>query len=60
MAELGYEEGTNFVFELASKSAWVGSLAVEFHTGLLKLSPGCAAILGPLIIVRLVAKLGTD
>src|SRR5262245_1666139 len=32
--------------ELASKTARVGSLAIDFHNGLVKLSPGCAAILG--------------
>jgi PAS domain S-box-containing protein len=32
--------------QLASKTARVGSLAIDFHNGLVKLSPGCAAILG--------------
>ena len=32
--------------ELASKTARVGTFAINFHTGLVKLSPGCAAILG--------------
>ncbi len=32
--------------ELASKTARVGSLAIDFRNGLVKLSPGCAAILG--------------
>jgi PAS domain S-box-containing protein len=36
----------NTQLELASKAARVGSLAIDIHTGLVKLSPGCAAILG--------------
>jgi PAS domain S-box-containing protein len=36
----------NAQLELASKTARVGTLAIDFHTGLVKLSPGCAAILG--------------
>src|SRR5262245_32534608 len=36
----------NTQLQLASKTAGVGSLAIDFHTGLVKLSPGCASILG--------------
>ena len=36
----------NTQLALASKTARVGSLAIDFHTGLVKLSPGCATILG--------------
>jgi PAS domain S-box-containing protein len=44
-AELALAE-RNTQLELASKSARVGSLTVDFRTALVKLSPGCAAILG--------------
>jgi len=36
----------NTQLELASKIARVGTFVVEFHTGLVKLSPGCASIFG--------------
>jgi PAS domain S-box-containing protein len=36
----------NTQIELASKAARVGSLAIDFHSGLVKLSPGCATIFG--------------
>src|SRR5215472_3744735 len=45
LAELALAE-RNTQLELASKTARVGSLAIDFHAGLVKLSPGCAAILG--------------
>jgi len=44
-AELALAE-RNTQLELASKTARVGSLVIDFHTGLVKLSPGCATILG--------------
>ena len=36
----------NTQLELASKSARVGSFSVDFSTGIVKLTPGCAAIYG--------------
>jgi PAS domain S-box-containing protein len=36
----------NTQLELASKTARIGSYAVDFRTGLVNLSPGCATILG--------------
>src|SRR5215468_4913213 len=36
----------NTQLELASKTARVGTFVMEFHTGLVKLSPGCASIFG--------------
>jgi PAS domain S-box-containing protein len=36
----------NTQIELASKAARVGSLAIDLHSGLVKLSPGCATIFG--------------
>jgi PAS domain-containing protein len=36
----------NTQLELASKTARVGTFVIEFHTGLVKLSPGCASIFG--------------
>jgi PAS domain S-box-containing protein len=36
----------NTQFELASKAARVGSFSVDFATGIVKLTPGCAAIYG--------------
>src|SRR5262249_29194968 len=36
----------NAQLELASKSARVGTFVMDFHTGLVKLSPGCANIFG--------------
>jgi PAS domain S-box-containing protein len=44
-AELALAE-RNTQIELASKAARVGSLAIDFNSGLVKLSPGCAAIMG--------------
>src|SRR5262249_7250425 len=44
-AELALVE-RNTQLELATKIARVGSLVIDFHTGLVKLSPGCATILG--------------
>jgi two-component sensor histidine kinase len=45
LAELALAE-RNTQLELASKAARVGTFAIEFHTGLVKLSPGCASIFG--------------
>jgi PAS domain S-box-containing protein len=45
LVELALAE-RNAQLELASKTARVGSIAIDFHTGLVKLSPGCATILG--------------
>src|SRR5262245_61335656 len=36
----------NTQFELASKAAGVGSFVIDFPTGLVTLSPGCASIVG--------------
>jgi PAS domain S-box-containing protein len=44
-AELALAE-RNTQLELASKTARVGSYAIDFPTGLVNLSPGCASILG--------------
>src|SRR5215510_1453815 len=44
-AELALAE-RNTQLELASKSARVGSFSVDFLTGVVKLTPGCAAICG--------------
>ena len=44
-AELALAE-RNTQLELASKTARVGSYAIDFRTGLVTLSPGCASILG--------------
>jgi PAS domain S-box-containing protein len=45
LAELALAE-RNAQFELTSKTARVGSYAIDFRTGLVNLSPGCATILG--------------
>ena len=45
LVELALAE-RNAQLELASKTARVGSFAIDFRTGLVKLSPGCATILG--------------
>jgi PAS domain S-box-containing protein len=45
MAELALAE-RNTQLELASKTARVGTFVIEFQTGLVKLSPGGASILG--------------
>jgi PAS domain S-box-containing protein len=45
IAELALAE-RNTQLELASKTARVGTFVIEFHTGLVKLSPGCASIFG--------------
>jgi PAS domain S-box-containing protein len=45
LAELALAE-RNTQLVLVSETARVGSLAIEFHTGLVKLSPSCASILG--------------
>jgi PAS domain-containing protein len=44
-AELALAE-RNTQLELASKSARVGSFSLDFSTGIVKLTPGCAAIYG--------------
>jgi PAS domain S-box-containing protein len=44
-AELALAE-RNTQFELASKTARVGSFSIDFATGIVKLTPGCAAIYG--------------
>jgi PAS domain S-box-containing protein len=44
-AEIALAE-RNTQLELASKTAQVGTFVMEFHTGLVKLSPGCASIFG--------------
>jgi PAS domain S-box-containing protein len=44
-AELALAE-RNTQLELASKSARVGSFSIDFATGVVKLTPGCAAIYG--------------
>jgi PAS domain S-box-containing protein len=36
----------NAQLELASKTARVGTFVMDFHTGIVKLSPGCASIFG--------------
>jgi PAS domain S-box-containing protein len=45
LAELALAE-RNTQLELTSKTARVGSYAIDFRTGLVNLSPGCASILG--------------
>jgi PAS domain S-box-containing protein len=45
LAELGLSE-RNTQLGLASKTARVGSFAIDIPTGLVNLSPGCASILG--------------
>src|SRR5262249_10284231 len=45
LAELALTE-RNTQLELASKAARVGSYTIQFTTGLINLSPGCATILG--------------
>jgi PAS domain S-box-containing protein len=45
LAELALAE-RNAQFELTSKTARVGSYAIDFRTGLVNLSPGCTTILG--------------
>jgi len=45
LAELALAE-RNTQLELASKTARVGSFAIDLRTGLVNLSPGCATILG--------------
>jgi PAS domain S-box-containing protein len=45
LAELGLAE-RNTQLELASRSARVGSYAIDYINGIVKLSPGCASVLG--------------
>jgi PAS domain S-box-containing protein len=45
LAELGLAE-RNTQLELASRTARVGSFAIDYINGIVKLSPGCASVLG--------------